>query len=504
MQTAMTTPITARRLLCGVIVCLLGVTVLSAQEINGRWASTGKLLENGEAQLRILVLKQDGEKLSGSIETLSDTHNVTGSVHGDHFELWGVGWSDVKPFITGELTNNELHGTVWGEPMVARRATAKDVISHQAYIPPPALHKVAYNGLAKTPPMGWNSWNLFAEKVDDQTVRTMADAMVTSGMRDAGYIYINIDDTWEGVRDAKGNLQTNHKFPDMKALADYVHSKGLKIGIYSSPGPRTCAGYPASYGHEEQDANTFAAWGIDYLKYDWCSAGSIYREADLQPIYQKMGDALQATGRPIVYSLCEYGFGSVEKWAPEVSGNLWRTTGDISDKWESMIENIEKQAHTAPYAGPGHWNDPDMLEIGNGHMSGDEYRTHMSLWALTAAPLLAGNDVRTMSDETKSILMNREVIAIDQDALGKQASPTKNGNLETWMKPLADGGVAVGVVNLGSAPATTKVTLKELGLSKQVKSVRDVWAHKEVSFTKGVYTVQIPAHATLMLRVSVD
>jgi alpha-galactosidase len=485
------------------IVCLLAVTVLSAQELNGRWASAGKPLENGEAQLRILELKQDGDKLSGTLETLGDTNNVTGSVHGNHFELWGVGWNDAKPFITGELTNNELHGMLWGESMEARRATANDVIPHQAYIPPPALHKVPYNGLAKTPPMGWNSWNLFAEKVDDQTVRTMADAMVTSGMRDAGYIYINIDDTWEGVRDANGNLQSNHKFPDMKALADYVHSKGLKIGIYSSPGPRTCAGYPASYGHEKQDAETFAAWGIDYLKYDWCSAGSIYKDADLQSIYQKMGDALQATGRPLVYSLCEYGHGSVEKWAPEVSGNLWRTTGDISDKWDSMIDNIEKQAHTAPYAGPGHWNDPDMLEIGNGHMSGDEYRTHMSLWALTAAPLLAGNDVRTMSEETRSILMNREVIAVDQDALGKQATPVKNGELETWIKPLADGGIAMGIVNLGSAPTSATVTLKDLGLNAPVTSVRDLWAHIEVGFANGVYITQIPPHATRMLRVSV-
>ena len=195
----------------------------------------------------------------------------------------------------------------------------------------------------------------------------------------------------------KGNLQSNRKFPDMKALADYVHSRGLKFGIYSSPGPRTCAGYPASYGHELQDAKTFASWGVDYLKYDWCSAVSTYQEAALQPVYQKMGDALRASGRPIVYSLCEYGMGNVEKWGVAAGGNLWRTTHDIHDKWESMIANVENQVPTAPYAGPGHWNDPDILEIGNGHMTADEYRTHMSLWALTAAPLLAGNDIRTMA-----------------------------------------------------------------------------------------------------------
>ena len=386
--------------------------------------------------------------------------------------------------------------------MWPRPATPADEIVLPAYIEPPPLHKVPYNGLAKTPPMGWNSWNLFAEKVDDKTVRTMADAMVSSGMKAAGYIYVNIDDTWEGVRDAQGNLQTNHKFPDMKALAAYVHSKGLKIGIYSSPGPRTCGGYPASYGHEAQDAKTFASWGIDYLKYDWCSAGNIYKNDALQPVYQKMGDALQASGRPIVYSLCEYGMGSVEKWAPEVSGNLWRTTGDINDSWDSMIANIEKQVPTAPYAGPGHWNDPDMLEIGNGHMSDDEYRVHMSLWSLTAAPLLAGNDIRTMSDTTKSILLNKEVIAIDQDPLGKQASPVKSGDLETWTKPLADGSVAVGVVNLGSAAAPATVKATDLNLAGPVKKARDLWAQKEVKFNAGAYTATVPSHGVLLLRVS--
>jgi len=385
---------------------------------------------------------------------------------------------------------------------VAKAGTAADDIPVVGYIEPPALKTVPDNGLARTPPMGWNSWNLFAGKIDDQTVRTMADAMVTSGMRDAGYVYVNIDDTWEGVRDAQGNLQSNHKFPDMKALADYVHSKGLKLGIYSSPGPRTCAGYPASYGHEEQDAKTFAGWGVDYLKYDWCSARNIYKNDALQPVYQKMGAALEATGRPIVYSLCEYGWGEVEKWGPEVGGNLWRTTGDIRDSWESMMANVEKQVPTAPYAGPGHWNDPDMMEIGNGHMSDDEYKTHMSLWALTASPLLAGNDVRSMTDATKAILMNREVIAVDQDGLGKQASPVKNGDLETWVKPLADGGVAVGVVNLGAVAAEVTVKEGDLGLKGKVKKARDVWGHADVRFKDGAYSATVPSHGVLMLRVS--
>jgi alpha-galactosidase len=472
----------------------------SPANLAGRWAAVGKTMENGEQQKAIVELTQTGNELKGKLTTLGFAVDVHGTVTGTHFELFG--WEDQKPFVVGEDINGVLSGTQWGNKFVARPATPADEFPKLAYIDPPALHNVPENGLAKTPPMGWNSWNLFAEKIDDQTVRTMADAMVTSGMKDAGYIYVNIDDTWEGVRDAQGNLSTNHKFPDMKALADYVHSKGLKIGIYSGPGPRTCGGYPASYGHEAQDAKMYADWGIDYLKYDWCSAGEVYKNDALQPIYQKMGDALHATGRPIVYSLCEYGMGSVEKWGPNVGGNLWRTTGDINDSWESMIKNVELQVPTAPYAGPGHWNDPDMLEIGNGHMTDDEYRTHMSLWALVASPLLAGNDIRTMSPVTKSILLNKEVIAIDQDALGKQASPVKNGTLETWVKPLADGSVAIGIVNLGPAAATATVNTSDLKLGGPVKHARDLWAHKEVKFTGTSYSASIPSHGTLLLKVS--
>jgi len=489
----------------GLLLCLLLVATFSqAQSLAGRWAATGNTLDNGEVLKAILDLKQTGTQLSGSVTTLGFATNVQGTVTGAHLELFGS-WSSHHPFLMGEMVNGELHLVQdSNEKWVARPATAADEFPRLPYLDPPALHKVPYNGLVKTPPMGWNSWNLFAGKIDDKTVRAMADAMVSSGMRDAGYIYVNIDDTWEGVRDAQGNLQPNHKFPDMKALSAYVHSKGLKLGIYSSPGSRTCAGYPASYGHEQQDASTFASWGIDYLKYDWCSASSIYKNESLQPIYQKMGEALHATGRPIVYSLCEYGLGSVEKWGADVSGNLWRTTDDIRDEWDSMLFNIEKQATTAAYAGPGHWNDPDMLEIGNGHMNSEEYRTHMSLWALTAAPLLAGNDIRTMSAVTKSILMNSEVIAIDQDPLGKQAFPVKNGNLETWIKPLVDGGVAVGIVNLGPAATQAAIRASDLHLGHAVTKARDLWSHQDVPFVNDSYAATIPPHGVLLLRVSVQ
>jgi len=472
-----------------------------AQSFAGRWVAVDHVMDNGEPHKTILELKQSGDDLTGLLKTLGYTTEVKGKAAGTRFELFAP-WNLGKPELMGEMVGTELHMTQGHRSMIAKPAAADDDIPTIPYIEPPAIQPVPDNGLAKAPPMGWNSWNLFAGKVDDATVRTIADAMVKSGMRDAGYVYVNIDDTWEGVRDSQGILQSNHKFPDMKALAKYVHSKGLKLGIYSSPGPRTCAGYPGSYGHEDQDAKTWASWGIDYVKYDWCSAGNIYKQQSLQPVYQKMGAALQATGRPIVFSLCEYGMGSVEKWGPEVGGNLWRTTGDIRDEWSSMIGNVEKQVPTAPYAGAGHWNDPDMLEIGNGHMTDEEYRTHMSLWALVAAPLLAGNDVRSMTQATKDILMNKEVIAVDQDTLGKQASPVKNGDLETWVKPLADGSVAVGVVNHGAAATTSTVKAGDLGLSGPVKTARNLWTHKDVAFENDAYSAEIPSHGVLMLRVT--
>ena len=484
----------------GTAVLMLAAATAYGQNLTGRWAATGKVLDNGERERAVLELKQSGNELTGKIAELGFGLDLKGTATGSHFELFAVGWDDKTPVLTGDVTDGVMRWTQWGNAFVGKAATPADEMPKVEYLEPPVLQAVPYNGLAKTPPMGWNSWNLFAEKVDDKTVRTMADAMVTSGMRDAGYVYVNIDDTWEGVRDAAGNLQTNRKFPDMKALGDYLHSKGLKFGIYSSPGPRTCAGYPASYGHEAQDAKTVASWGVDYLKYDWCSAGMIYKDEQMRAVYQKMGLALEATWRPIVYSL-SVGELSASEWGPSAGANLWRTTGDINDSWKSMIGNIEKQAPTAARAGTGHWNDPDMLEIGNGHMTEDEYRTQMSLWALSAAPLLAGNDIRTMTAATKAILLNKEVIAVDQDELGKQATPVKNEDLETWVKPLKDGSVAVGVVNLGAAAARATIKAGDLGLGKLAKA-RDLWAHRDVKFAGGEYSAEVPRHGVLMLRVS--
>jgi alpha-galactosidase len=288
----------------------------------------------------------------------------------------------------------------------------------------------------------------------------------------------------------------------MKALADYVHSKGLKLGIYSSPGPNTCAGYEGSYGHEEQDARTFAAWGIDYLKYDWCGARNIYTDEEMPAVYQKMGDALLKTGRPIVYSLCQYGRQDVWKWGPDVGGNLWRTTGDISDRWDSMTRIGFGQNDLAQYARVGHWNDPDMLEVGNGGMTDTEYKTHMSLWAILAAPLLAGNDLRDMTPATKEILLNREVIAVNQDKAGIQGKRvSQTGDQEVWVRELANGDSAVGVFNRGAAPADVAIKWIDLGIKGKVKQVRDVWDKKDVKVDGPDYKVTVPSHGVVFLRV---
>lgn len=355
--------------------------------------------------------------------------------------------------------------------------------------------------LARTPPMGWNSWNYFAEKVTDAIIRGQADAMVSKGMKAAGYVYVNIDDTWEGQRNAQGIIQTNSKFPDMKALADYVHSKGLKLGIYSSPGPKTCANYEGSYGHEEQDAQQYAAWGIDYLKYDWCSAERVYKPGDMQAAYKKMHDALRRTGRPIVYSLCQYGLQRVWSWGASVGGNLWRTTGDIEPNYDRMALIGFGQNGLERFAGPGHWNDPDMLEVGNGKMNLDENRTHMSLWCLLAAPLLAGNDLTKTTPETLAILTNPEVIAVDQDPADIQGHRVwQEGPLEVWMKPLADGSKAVGLFNRGESPMEVRVNFGDIGVSGSA-TVRDLWAKKDLGSFQASYSAEVPTRGVVMIKV---
>jgi len=366
-------------------------------------------------------------------------------------------------------------------------------------------------GIAATPPMGWNSWNHFHNKVDDATIRAQAEAMVSSGMRDAGYTYVNIDDTWEGERDGTGVIHSNSKFPDMKALADFVHSKGLKIGIYSSPGPKTCAKYEGSYGHELQDAQTYAAWGIDYLKYDLCGLREQMKAAPspeaahkiMVDAYIKMRDALRSTGRPIVYSLCQYGNDAVWEWGANVGGNLWRTTGDINDHYASMEAIGFGQAGLARFAGPGHWNDPDMLEVGNGGLTETESRSHFSLWAILAAPLIAGNDLRDMRPEIHDILANKEVIAVDQDTLGRQGRRVwKNGDLEVWSKQMKDGSRAVILLNRGSAEQEINVNWEDLGYPTHFNAdVRDLWQHKYLGKFTGKFSAPVVSHGVVMVAV---
>ncbi len=358
--------------------------------------------------------------------------------------------------------------------------------------------------------MGWNSWNHFAGHVTDADIRAAADALVSTGMRDAGYVYVNIDDTWQGERDAQGVLHPNERFPDMKALGDYIHSKGLKFGIYSSPGAKTCAGYAGSLGHEEQDARQYAAWGVDFLKYDLCyfqdemrKAGSRAAARDLMiAAYRKMGAALQGTGRPILYSLCQYGLDEPWKWGPAVGASMWRTTDDIDDSYARMSAIGFSQAGLSGFAGPGHWNDPDMLEIGNGKMTEDEYRTHMSLWVLLAAPLLAGNDLSHVSEADRRILTNKDAIAIDQDSLGQQGERLHQaGDLDVWTRRLGRGKVAVGLFNRAWSPRDVSVDLAEIGFPTGAP-LRDVWKEQDLGRHTGVFTDTVPRHGVTLLIVS--
>jgi alpha-galactosidase len=367
----------------------------------------------------------------------------------------------------------------------------------------------APNGLALTPPMGWNSWNKFACDVNERTVRATADAMVSSGMRDAGYQYVVIDDCWHGPRDSNGFITADtQRFPSgIKALADYVHSRGLKFGIYSDAGRLTCGGRPGSQGHEYQDALTYARWGVDYLKYDWCSTG----DRNAQEAYAVMSDALRSSGRPIVFSMCEWGTAKPWLWAKN-TGNLWRTTGDIFDSFDtkdpkrdwahSVTQIVDFNEPLWPFAGPGHWNDPDMLEVGNGGMSAAEYRSHFSLWAMMAAPLIAGNDIAHMDEATRAILLNKDVIAVDQDARGVQGRRVwKGGDQEVWTKPLSGGAVAILLFNRGSAAATIRATAEQVAWPSTLRAkVRDLWAHRDLAPWRGSFEATVEPHGVVMLR----
>src|SRR5450755_2597987 len=372
----------------------------------------------------------------------------------------------------------------------------------------PGALRALDNGLARTPPMGWNSWNKFECKVSEVLIKQAADAVVSSGMKDAGYEYVVIDDCWQVSRDAQGNIVPDAQhFPSgIKALGDYVHSKGLKFGIYSDAGTGTCQNRPGGRGYEFQDARQYAAWGVDYLKYDWCNSSTQNSAAS----YSIMRDALKASGRPIVFSLCEWGSTKPWLWAKDV-GNLWRTTGDISDKWDTgekqdnlgVVQILDLQDGLQSYAGPGHWNDPDMLEVGNGGMTTTEYRAHFSMWCLLAAPLMAGNDIRNMTPEIHDILTNKEVIAIDQDPMGRQGRRVKRADgLEVWARQLADGGRAVALLNRTGAEAKITVDWTDLGYPAHLPAkVRDLWEKKDLGEKKNGFSATVPSHAVVMITV---
>ncbi len=387
------------------------------------------------------------------------------------------------------------------------------------------LTLVCGDQIALTPPLGWNSWNCFAGAVDQQKVKAAADAMVNSGLADHGWSYINIDDCWMvkpdskdsilggEVRDANDNMNTNKKFPDMKVLTDYVHGLGLKTGIYSGPGPKTCAGFTACYQHEEKDAKRFAEWGFDYLKYDWCDYERIAKDHSLPELkkpYLVMKDALGKAQRDIVYSLCQYGMGDVWEWGAEAGGNCWRTTGDITDDWTSMETIGFGQAGHEVFAGPGHWNDPDMLVVGKvgwgpelhpTRLTPNEQYTHISLWSLLASPLLIGCDMTQLDEFTYSLLTNDEVLDINQDPLGKQASRmVQNGSLEIWAKDLEDGSKAIGLFNRGLFPAQVTVSWGDLKLSGTY-TVRNVWAQSDEGRFDKEYSAPVPAHGVKLLRI---
>jgi alpha-galactosidase len=367
--------------------------------------------------------------------------------------------------------------------------------------------------LALTPPMGWNSWNVWGVAVDQDKVKAAADALVSTGLAAHGFQYVNIDDGWEAGRAADETILTNEKFPDMKGLADYIHSKGLKFGIYSSPGPKTCGGYTGSYQHEEQDARTYAAWGVDYLKYDWCSYEGIAADKSLeerQKPYRVMAAALDKCDRDIVYSLCQYGMGRVWEWGRDVGGNLWRTTGDITDAWGSMYNIGFRQAPHHGFAGPGGWNDPDMLVLGwvgwgprlhETHLSRHEQITHMSLWCLLSAPLLIGCDLTKLDDWTLSLLANEEVTALDQDPLGKQAQRvSRENNTQKWVKPLSDGGKAVGLFNLNQGSLNMTVNWEEIGVSGPQR-IRDLWQHRDLGTFSESFAAEVASRGAVLVKL---
>ncbi|MDQ2985606.1 MAG: NPCBM/NEW2 domain-containing protein [Armatimonadota bacterium] len=416
--------------------------------------------------------------------------------------------------LEGELKLDETRGILSGKTPPEGSLALKIVVTNAHGKDERGFRIVSGSHLlALTPPMGWNSWNVWGTSVDADKVRAAAKAFIDTGLADYGYAYINIDDGWEAGRNAAGEIEANEKFPDMKALTTHVHDLGLKIGIYSSPGPKTCAGYEGSYQHELQDARSYARWGFDFLKYDWCSYGQIAKDKSLeeyQKPYRLMREMLDRVDRDIVYSLCQYGMGEVWNWGAEVGGDMWRTTGDITDTWSSMSTLGFGEIDRVAKSGPGGWNDPDMMVIGHvgwgpdirpSRLSRNEQITHMTLWAMLGTPILLGNDLTRMDDFTKDLLMNHDVLEVNQDPIANPARRVaKQGDTEVWIRHLFDGSIAVALFNRGFEEAEVRASWREIGTETPTE-IRELWIGKDIASPGNGLSRTIPGHGAVMFRV---
>jgi alpha-galactosidase len=492
----------------------------AGSSIEGTWKLIVGKLDSGDDLTIHYEIRREGRKLTGRaihIAAYGYASIAEGRIDGDRFSF-RESFFKVRGRVDGDrLLLEANYDRLWPytnalnpdmikvpfdwpgnfRPFVAHRAPAGSGL-YPAGKPLPELEEIPANGLARTPPMVWGAWYGFTTTITDELMREMGRAMVSTGLRDAGYDTLNMEVGWTGQRDADGNLRSNSKFPDMKALGDYLHSLGLKMGLCTSPGPYDCIGYAGSLGHEERDARTWAQWGVDFIKHDASSVREVYPK-ESRRTYQMMGAALRKCGRPILYALCQYGEDDVWEWGPKVGANMWRTTGDIEASWESISQGFD-QGRLARYAGPGHWNDPDYLMVGMGSLSAEEYRTQMSLWCMLAAPLITSVDLRKMTGEQRAILLNKELIAVDQDARGVQGHRvSQSGDTEIWLKPLSDGH-AVALFNRGTREATIELDTARIGLAG-ARVARNLWDHRDITLERGRHSARVPGHGSVMLKV---
>jgi alpha-galactosidase len=487
----------------------------SSASVTGNLVFTGNrgVMHAGADDWPLFDVRDTGADVTFSLVipgTPYTTVRYAGTLAGDMLQLQGLDGDQASFHLTARrgttavMSNGPLIASI-NPPSNAQRDRPPLAASAgpPAKLPLPPLRDMPPNALFKTPPMGWASRQKLGADMEDDDIRQAAESLEETDLRSKGYTLVEIDEGWQGARDANGVLHAGAKFPDMKALADYVHSKRLKLGLAVSAAPKSCGGFEGSYGHEADDAKLFAAWGIDYIVYDWCGADSLYpSQAEQRAAYQKMSEALRASGREIAFGISQKGAFDVANWGAKAGANLWRTAPDVEDTWNSVTQAGFAENGKEANAGPGHWNDPGLLQTGNGGMTPDEYRTQLNLWAVLAAPMMLGNDVRIMTKETLATLGNAELIAIDQDSLGRQAKRVaQNGQGEVWARPLADGSIAVGFFNRGDDSVAVAVTWQQLGIEGP-RRVRDVWRHDDAGMANGRYGVFLSGHSSLLLRMS--